>query len=197
MNTHPVLLKLARQGDPRAIAALMNDALREQEIWVKASRHDRSLQIMLKAPRALDQSTCIAFLRWGMARLQSATIDHIHLYAWQSYGDFPDWVTDFALDLALEPSEPQPAHAAAIEEFDAALKISEVAPKHSREKEIGRDGARITEATEPAQKLVSSEPTSPGLAPPELALVRRPAKAVKFGVVVVVALMLYFVAASV
>lgn len=187
MNTHPVLLKLARQGDPRAIAALMNDALRDQEVWVKAARHDRSLQVMLKAPRALDQSTCITFLRWGMARLQSATIDHIHLYAWQSYGDFPDWVTDFALDLALEPSEPQSAPTAAIEESGSALKISEAAPR------------TIPKAIPAGEENAGSAAPVPALerAAPELALVRRPAKAVKFGVAIGVALMLYFAVASV
>ena len=155
MNTHPVLLKLARQGDPRAIAALMNDALREQEIWVKAIRDDRSLQVMLKAPRALDQSTCMDFISWGMGRLQTKAIDHIQVYAWQTYADFPDWVIDFSLE------QPQ----------------------------------RLTETI----KVVVQDP-SPTVKTPALAPAVRspqPVGAVRLGMVVVIAVVLYFAVVSV
>ena len=182
MNTHPVLLKLARQGDPRAIAALMNDALREQDIWVKATRNDRSLQVMLKAPRALNQSTCVAFLRWGMARLQSVTIDHIYLYAWQTYGDFPDWVTDFS----LEQPEPRPTESETIE-----VAVSAATPTT-----VSGTVPRIDPTVSAAS---AAKVAAPDVALADISLVRpsQPAKAVKFGVVVVVALMLYFVVASV
>lgn len=158
MNTHPVLLKLARQGDPRAIAALMNDALREQEVWVKATRDDRNLQVMLKAPRSLDQSTCVAFIMRGLRRLQTSAIDQIRVYAWQTYADFPDWVMDFSLEQSPSAAETK------------------------------------TETIEVSVQDAAATVKSPAL---DVARSTQSPSAVKFGVVVAIAVMLYFVVASV
>ena len=170
MNTHPVLLKLAKQGDARAIAALMNDALREQEVWVKATRDDRCLQVMLKAPRLLDQPTCITFLRWGMARLQTEAIDHVRAYGWQTYADFPDWVADFSLrsetgqeTIAVEDRDLRPVSPITTTEVDSSVAQTSI--------------AKTTSPDASLEAVSRPQPRS---------------DAVKFGVVVVLATMLYF-----
>ena len=92
------LLERAEQGDAGAIAALMNDVLQTQEVWVKATLDRDCLQVMLKSPAVLNQATSIAFIRRGLLRLQPKAIKHVRAYAWQVGDAFPLWIATFSLE---------------------------------------------------------------------------------------------------
>jgi len=101
MTTRLSLLDRARQGDAGAIAALMNDVLKTQEVWVKATLDADCLQVMLKAPATLNQATCIAFMRRGLLRLQPEAIAQVRAYAWRVGDTFPLWIATFPLEQPL------------------------------------------------------------------------------------------------
>ncbi|MBW4691841.1 MAG: hypothetical protein KME27_08725 [Lyngbya sp. HA4199-MV5] len=106
MMTPLSLLERAKQGNAEAIAGLMNDVLRPQDVWVKAALDADCLQVMLKASADLNQATCIAFLRRGLLNLQPAAIAQVRAYAWRTGDAFPVWITTFS----LEPSSEGHAH---------------------------------------------------------------------------------------
>lgn len=101
MMTLLSLLDRAKQGDAGAIAALMNDVLQSQEVWVKATLDADCLQVMLKAPATLNQATCIAFIRRGLLRLQPEAIAQVRAYAWRVGDAFPLWIATFPLEQPL------------------------------------------------------------------------------------------------
>ena len=94
------LLKLAKQGDAIAIAALMNAVLNSQQIRVKARVQQGCLQVMLKSARPLHQHATVAFIRRGMMQLQPDSIEAVRAYAWQIGREFPDWIAEFSLPIA-------------------------------------------------------------------------------------------------
>lgn len=102
MMTSLSLLERAKQGNAEAIAGLMNDVLRAQDVWVKAALDADCLQVMLKASAELNQATCIAFLRRGLLKLQPAAIAQVRAYAWRTGDAFPIWITTFPLEPASE-----------------------------------------------------------------------------------------------
>lgn len=112
MITPLSLLERAKQGDAGAIAALMNDVLQPQEVWVKATLDADCLQVMLKSPAVLSQNTCITFIRRGLLHLQPEAITQVRAYAWRVGDAFPLWIATFALkqplsdDQSISISEP-------------------------------------------------------------------------------------------
>ena len=93
-----LMLERAKQGDAGAIAALMNDAVQAQEVWVKATLESDCLQLMLKSPAILNQLTCMAFIQRGLLRLQPALIQRVTAYTWRTGDAFPLWIATFSLE---------------------------------------------------------------------------------------------------
>ncbi|MBD2019110.1 hypothetical protein H6F43_02785 [Leptolyngbya sp. FACHB-36] len=120
--TQPLLLKLAKQGDAIAIAALMNAALYAQRIRVRARRERGCLQVMLKSATPLNQHATIAFIRRGLLRLQAEPIESVRAYAWQVGQEFPEWITEFTLETIAEPSS------ATETQFNTAKRTSPISP---------------------------------------------------------------------
>lgn len=55
-------LELAKQGNPHAIAALMNRQLQPKGITAKATLKDGCLQIMLESTQVPDQQALVSFM---------------------------------------------------------------------------------------------------------------------------------------
>jgi hypothetical protein len=119
MTTQATLIEIAKQGDASAIAALMNDALSDQDVWVKAVLEDDCLQVMLRSSKPLNRSITVAFLHRGFLRLQAESIRRIRAYAWQTYADFPDWIAEFTIPPLIQLVTDQPG---------AIVPISTIAP---------------------------------------------------------------------
>ncbi|NMG60575.1 hypothetical protein E1H12_19175 [Geitlerinema sp. P-1104] len=85
------LLKQAKQGDPKAIAALMNRSTQAKGISVKASLKDRCLQVLLEGNVVPHQGKTVEFVRDGMAKLQVEGVDRVKVYGRQVGQETPVW----------------------------------------------------------------------------------------------------------
>ena len=101
------LLELAKQGNSRAIAALINHSLRSKEITAKVNLKGNSLQILVESDKALDQELITQFLVRGIKQLNIKSIDSIKVFGKQSGQDFPDWTQDIPIKNNSKESETQ------------------------------------------------------------------------------------------
>jgi|GEM_PF-1428834 len=102
-------LHLAREGDPEAIAQLLNHALEAKDIQAKVTRGGDRLKIMLEAAVVPDEAAMVAYLRKSLTKLGAAGIHHVQVYGRQAFAAKPAWVQQFALTLpASASSEPAP-----------------------------------------------------------------------------------------
>ena len=71
------LLKLAKQGEPTAIAALMNAVLEPRGIKAQASFEADVLCVCLESPKPLNQETLVTFIRKGLLELENESIQRV------------------------------------------------------------------------------------------------------------------------
>lgn len=102
---YPNLLALAKQGDPEAIAALMNLALESRGVIAKAMKIGDYLHISLTAERTLNQQTLVEFTRKGLQELNTDAIQSIKIYAFRQNEDLPIWTTVFTINRMGEAVE--------------------------------------------------------------------------------------------
>ncbi|XGV95733.1 MAG: hypothetical protein ACAF41_23700 [Leptolyngbya sp. BL-A-14] len=176
MNTSLSLLDRAKQGNAEAIAALMNEVLRPQDVWVKAVRDADCLQVMLKASEELHQATSIAFIRRGLLKLKPESIAQVRVYAWRTGDAFPQWIATFSLE-SLPDSHLHPM------------------PTVLRQRNGSNGtGADRSPSAVPSPDNPSSLPLpSPAPTPPSTQLPKRRFELFKMGFVLVVATTVYFV----
>lgn len=79
MGSQNILL-LARQGDPKVIAALMNHTTRARGIVTHVVRRDACLYVLLEAEKIPHQQMMVNFVRDGLQRLAVESIDTIKVY---------------------------------------------------------------------------------------------------------------------
>jgi hypothetical protein len=99
--SQPNLLELAKQGDPQAIAALMNRQLQPKGITAKVSLKDDCLQIILEAKQLPHQSSLITFIRKAVTNLELSTVKTVKVDGQQHNKQVPDWSEEFALEADL------------------------------------------------------------------------------------------------
>ncbi len=91
------LLKQAKQGDPKAIAALMNRSTQAKGISVKASLKNRCLQVLLEGDVVPHQSKTVEFVRDGMGKLQVEGVERVKVYGRQVGQETPVWQEEIVL----------------------------------------------------------------------------------------------------
>lgn len=69
------ILESAKQGNPNAIAVLINRNLQQKGIAAKVSRKDSCLRIMLESSKVPNQSNLVEFVCNGIKKLEVAGID--------------------------------------------------------------------------------------------------------------------------
>lgn len=89
------LLYLARQGNPSAIAQLVQSALTHQRIQVEAELQYQCLYLLLESAQPLDQTELSRFLRSGLERLQIPQVRLVNLTAKQVEKSTLDWQCEF------------------------------------------------------------------------------------------------------
>jgi len=92
--TQPSLKELARQGNPKAIAALLNRSLEPKGITVKAALDQHCLQVMLISPQ-VPAIELVRVIRDGLSRLGIESIEQVKIYGKQVGEDIPDWHQEF------------------------------------------------------------------------------------------------------
>ncbi|MBG1260318.1 hypothetical protein [Nostoc commune] len=93
----PTPLQLAKQGDPRAIAILINQQLRSKGIMAKTALKDSCLQIFLESIEVPDQQTLFTFIRKGIVSLEVTSFERVRVYGHQTGKSSPTWSQEFEL----------------------------------------------------------------------------------------------------
>ena len=95
--SQPNLLQRAKQGDPDAIAALMNLTLQDKGVAATVVRIQDYLHISFTAANALNQATLTEFAQRGLERLEVESIQTVKLYGLKTNQEQPHWVITFEL----------------------------------------------------------------------------------------------------
>ncbi|MGI0489126.1 hypothetical protein ACN4EK_27255 [Pantanalinema rosaneae CENA516] len=120
-NSQSNLLDQAKQGDPQAIAAIMNRSLHPKGILVKTALQGECLEIFLESLDPPEQITLMAYIRRGIENLGLRSLTTVKVYGSQTGSDTPIWqeefglqagapdfVSDFELPVRHTVPEPQP-----------------------------------------------------------------------------------------
>ncbi|MBD2460795.1 GUN4 domain-containing protein [Oscillatoria sp. FACHB-1407] len=118
--TQPNLLELAKQGNPKAIAALMNRQLQPKGITAKVALKDHYLQILLEAAKLPSKQACITFIQDGLNKLGITEIDKAKVYGKQIGEDFPEWHQEIIL-ISSGSKTSSDSHGSASHEIDTVL----------------------------------------------------------------------------
>lgn len=95
--TDPNMLKLAKQGNPKAIAAMINRSLRAKHIVAKVNRKEDHLQVLVESAQVPDRKAIVSFIHQGLTKLGVETIKTVQVYGRQQGQDSPAWNQSFAL----------------------------------------------------------------------------------------------------
>lgn len=103
--TQPNILELAKQGNVKAITALINRQLQPKGITAKAVLKEGCLQIMLESAQVPNQEALVAFLRKGITGLEVKSIERIKVYGRQTGEEFPAWNQEFYLEVQTNSTQ--------------------------------------------------------------------------------------------
>ncbi|MBM0740993.1 type IV pilin-like G/H family protein [Phormidium sp. CLA17] len=106
MVTQSQLLNLAKQGNPQAIAALMNLVLEPKGVTTSAELTDDCLLIVVQSEKPLNRAAIVNFIRSGIGSLGAKSIRTVKVCA-QKAGEAPLWVEKLQLGNPT-PGEPIP-----------------------------------------------------------------------------------------
>jgi tetratricopeptide (TPR) repeat protein len=82
---------LAKQGEPKAIAEVINQRLQSSGILAKAGFKEGCLQVLLESTEVPDQEKVVSILLPQIQKLEIKSLKKLRLYGKQSGEDFPDW----------------------------------------------------------------------------------------------------------
>ena len=96
--THASLLSQAKQGDAKAIAALMNQALRPAGIQVRTLVMQSCLTVMAIAKTTPDRQFMVNFVQRGMKSLAQSGFQQVLIQGFQPGDRLPKWQVNLSLD---------------------------------------------------------------------------------------------------
>lgn len=89
--------ELARQGDPHAIADLINRNLQPKGIAAKTSLKEACLKILLESEDVPDQKILANYIYQGVKRLEIPSIQKMVVFGRKAGEDIPAWSQEFEL----------------------------------------------------------------------------------------------------
>lgn len=95
-------LALAKQGNLKAISALMTYHLQPQHITAKATLKDSCLQIILEAAQVPDEHTVVQLIHELVMNLGIRSLKKVKIYGRKTGKDFPDWQREFELESQVD-----------------------------------------------------------------------------------------------
>ncbi|QZZ21182.1 retroviral-like aspartic protease family protein [Leptothermofonsia sichuanensis E412] len=102
-------IDLVKQGDPVAIAQLINRALQPKGITARVTRTGTSLKVMLEADQIPDQRAIVPYLQKNLEKLGILSIKTIELYGKQACAATPAWRQSISVANQIMPaSQPSP-----------------------------------------------------------------------------------------
>ncbi|RCJ23160.1 hypothetical protein A6S26_00965 [Nostoc sp. ATCC 43529] len=90
--TQPNILELARQGDPQAIASVINYLLQPKHITAKVVFKDDCLQITLESSQVPEQESSVTFIRKLITRLELSAIKYVKISGQRSGETSVFWI---------------------------------------------------------------------------------------------------------
>lgn len=90
MNQEEVL-KLAKQGNPKAIHILINRALQGKGITAKIAFKNGSLQVLFESKQMPNEQQLVPWLYEGITKMGIESIETIKVYGQQTGEEIPDW----------------------------------------------------------------------------------------------------------
>ena len=104
------VMDLAKQGDPHAIAALINRSLASKGIHAEAELEAECLKISLQATQVPNQKAVVTIIHRGMIVLQVKQIKRVKILTYRSDNHYLAWQHEINLenDLGDEPKQSLP-----------------------------------------------------------------------------------------
>ncbi|GAP94705.1 hypothetical protein [Leptolyngbya sp. NIES-2104] len=117
----PNLVNLARQGDGKAIAALINRSLQPKGILAKVVFQDGYLKIMLEGETTPDQAVFVSYVQQGIVALDIPNLHTLQVFGRVKGTTKPDWteVVPLQVETAIAQSE------TSVEPVETAIDINE------------------------------------------------------------------------
>jgi Type IV pilin-like G and H, putative len=102
--TQANILELAKQGNPQAIASLMNLSLQPKGVTAQTTISEGCLHVFLHSKQLLSQSAIVQFVQQGLAALGATSIQQVKIYARKDGKEALDWTDGFQLILGSSPA---------------------------------------------------------------------------------------------
>lgn len=152
--TQTNLLELAKDGNPQAIATLMNLVLEPKGVTAKASLKENCLHIFFTSEQLLSKATIASFVQSGLKTLGARSFGKVRLYAQKVGQAAPIWVDEWVIEQAFS-SNPVAATSAIAPPPTAPLPVVQpqpaisnsvpaIAPKQSRKRTLSQAAKRPT-----------------------------------------------------
>ena len=107
--TQQDVIAQAKQGNPKALAAIINQSLKPKNITAKVGLKDGCLQVLLESAEVPNQQATVSFIRKGLLKLEIESINTVKVYGRQNGEETPAWNQTFELlpvqDTPLVPEE--------------------------------------------------------------------------------------------
>ena len=116
MSTTPHnMLQQARQGNPEAIAALMNQHLQDRGITAQVTQQGDSLHVVLESAQTLAQPDLVNYVKKGVSGLSLSSVQALEISGRQTGHSSPDWTETVTFEVASNNGTPQPVQKASME----------------------------------------------------------------------------------
>jgi hypothetical protein len=102
IGNKPTVQQAAKQGNPQAIAILLNRQLQPKGITAKLSAKDSCLQIMLEAANVPNQKGLVTAIQKWIDGLGIDSIQRVQIYAKQTGQEIPVWSDNFEVVRQIE-----------------------------------------------------------------------------------------------
>ena len=107
--TQENLRQLAKQGNPKALATIINQSLKPKSVTAKVGLKDDCLQVLLESAEIPDRQAMVSFIRNGLTRLEVESIRRVKVYGRKLGEESPAWNQSFEMMPQVEtPSIPEP-----------------------------------------------------------------------------------------
>lgn len=103
-TSQPNVLQLARQGDPRAIGAILNRSLQPKGITSKVLVKANCLQIKLESAQLPHSSSLLPLIQKQLSDLKIHSINVVKVFGYNQNDEIPAWTEEFDLEQQLHNS---------------------------------------------------------------------------------------------
>lgn len=95
------VLEIAKQGNAKAIAALVHQSLKRRDITVRAALKDNCLHVVLESVQTPDQQALVPFVRQAVIELKVKAIKAMRIYGRQRGKEFSSWISEFKFEADI------------------------------------------------------------------------------------------------